>query len=216
MLYERSSLDRALNQLFAAIYQYRTRAVNPLYASLPTTITVSLGNVPISMVLSPRNAETDEVWAHWGEIDDVSDESSEPSDIGHGEEIKVKDLRVEPWQTLLLIDDDAMEQAQEISRSLVGLGISTEEYDEDPHPELNGLLAHRRGSKGEEDEGLLMKALIEGCDVTKPLVRANIIKTILIRLGYSRLRICYDLTWTVLSFRSLASWCRTRKPFWWT
>ena len=167
MLYERSSLDRALNQLFAAIYQYQTRPQNPLYSSLPTTITVSLGNVPISMVLSARSTEIDEAWAHWGDIDDNSDVSSEDSDVGHGEEIKIRDLRVEPWQTLLLIDEDAIDQAQEISRSLVGLGIGVEEFDDDETPVSTAAIV-RRGSKEEEDEGNLMKRLIEACDVTKP------------------------------------------------
>ncbi|ORX39153.1 nitrogen permease regulator of amino acid transport activity 3-domain-containing protein [Kockovaella imperatae] len=168
MLYERSSLDRALNQLFASIYQYQRRPKNPLYSSLPTTITVSLGSVPISMILSSRTKEVDEAWAHWGEIDDVSDVSSEDSDAGHGDDIRSRDLRVEPWNTLLLIDDDAVEQAQEISRSLVGLGIGVGDPGQDEAPPT--AVFGRRGSKEEEDEGHLMKSLIGACDVSKRLL----------------------------------------------
>jgi hypothetical protein len=164
--YERFSLDRALNQLFTAIYQLQTKPSNPLHAHLPTTLTVSLADLPISMVLSPQTTEGDESWAHWGERgdellleeDDDDDENSDWENAKPGS----GDLRIEPWQTLLLI-----------SNALIGLGVGVSGSLGDESSVNSPLIpmGDRRESKGtaiEEDEGVLMKALIEGCDVTKP------------------------------------------------
>ncbi|ORY33121.1 nitrogen permease regulator of amino acid transport activity 3-domain-containing protein [Naematelia encephala] len=186
LCYERCVLDRTLSQLYFAIRGYQDKPANPLYSYLPTTLTVSLDDIPISMVLSPRSSETDEAWAHWGEMDDASDTSSlssgdtwdragtgvVPALLGdYSSSTRQSGLRVHPWQTLLLIDDDAVDKALEISTALVGLGLGAGITDETGT--LSTLaLESRRGSKEtslEEDEGLLIKTLIEACDVTKPL-----------------------------------------------
>ena len=156
MSYESSSLDRSLNELFLALHQLRSRPTNPLYSYLPTTITARLVDLPSSIVLSPRSTETDESWAHWGEMDDVSDIEDEASDPG-----EQSDLRVEPWQTILLLDDDAVDRAGEMSMALVGPGADAGSDEASP------AFPSRRSSL-EEDESLLMKALIEACDVSKP------------------------------------------------
>ena len=170
MIYEKNSLDRSLNQLFTAIHQVQTKPVNPLYTHLPTTITVKIADIPVSMVLSPRSTQIDEVWAHWGEIEhgsSVEDEEDE-SDGDWVDGPKFSDLRVEPWQTLLLIDDDAAEDAHEISRALVGLGVSEIGVDVDVSEGTSSApMLSRQESSAEEDEGLLMKSLIETCDVSK-------------------------------------------------
>jgi hypothetical protein len=167
ILYENNSLDRSLNQLFTALHDLQTKPANPLYSHLPTTITINLVDMPISMVLSPRSQDHDEAWAHWGEIDGVSS-GEEDEDSEAGWEAKAPDFRVEPWQTLLLVDDDATEKAHEISRALVGLGVEGVEVEVDDAEQTPTF--SRRDSKdtsAEEDEGLLMKAIIEACDVTK-------------------------------------------------
>ena len=164
-IYEKSSLDRNLNHLFNAIQDLRTKPANPLYAHLPTTITVSLDDLPISMVLSPRVKESDESWTHWGEIDDISEVSSEDSEIQWEEPMpRNRELKVEPWQTLLLIEENAAEMAHEISNVLVGLGIGVDETDEASTVHQDS----RRGSKEEATEAQMMRSLIEACDVTKP------------------------------------------------
>jgi len=168
IVYEKNPLDRALNQLFTAIHKLRSKPANPLYSYLPTTMTVNLVDIPISMVLSPRSNVSDEHWAHWGELEEQSSADDSDSDDGL-ERRKTSDLRIEPWQTLLLIQDDAAEKAEEISRTLVGLGLDGRERDEDSTPSGGS----RRGSKelasAEEDEGLLMENLIKECRVTKRL-----------------------------------------------
>lgn len=126
------------------------------------------------MILSPRSTKNDEAWAHWGERDDQSSVDDSDSEDAYGG-VKSMDLHIEPWQTLLLLEDDAASKAQEISRALVGLGMANvgleEDYeDNEPTP----MVGSRRDSKdthtAEEDEGLLMKNLIESCDVTKRYV----------------------------------------------
>ena len=73
----------------------------------------------------------------------------------------------------MLIDDDAAEKADEISRDLVGLGVSDNTTGEDGDGDTS-LLGSRRGSKdatsAEEDEGLLLRALIEASDPSQRCV----------------------------------------------
>jgi hypothetical protein len=88
-------------------------------------------------------------------------------------------VRVEPWQTLLLVEDRAKERARETAAAVVGLGNWTPtrpksgwgDDEEDDEAIRRAAGGSRRGSKeaqAEEDEGNLMKALIEACDVSKP------------------------------------------------
>jgi len=216
MVYEKYSLDRALNQLFIAIQQFRTKPSNPLYSHLPNSITVNLADIPISMVLSPQSVETDEAWAHWGERDDLSSSDDEVSEMGWDASMKQLDLRVEPWQTLLLIDEDATEKAGEISTSMVGLGIGRRILDESektsPMPMSRGASRER---SMEEDEGLLMRSLIGACDVSKPSVRQkqSQVEALMGRKVWWISRISCAVTLTASSFPSLAILCRTRGPF---
>lgn len=201
MIYRNSALDRSLTNLFYALHEHQNAPVNPLYAHLPTTITVPLADMAVTMILSPKSGDSDESWAHWGEMDDdVSDDSSESSEdwvhemvdqLGGGN--RNSDLRVEPWQTLLLLEEGAADKAGEMANALVGLGLGqmgvggpqgilaadsgvatgTEESRTATASPVVDLLNSRRGSKdttAEEDEKALMQALIEACDVSKPCV----------------------------------------------
>jgi hypothetical protein len=166
MIYERNPLDRGLNQLFTKLHQLRSKPANPLYSYLPSTVNVNLHDIPISMSLSPRSTKNDEHWAHWGERDELSSVDDSDSEAGINES-KAPDFRVEPWQALLLIDDDATEKAEEISRDLVGLGVSDVSTGDEGDGNTS-VVDSRRGSKdansAEEDEGLLLRALIEASD----------------------------------------------------
>lgn len=169
---EKSPLERSLWNLLLALHGLKKRPLNPLYSNLPTTITVNLGDMPVSMIISPRSSETDEAWAHWGEAQDGSDSEDDESEmdwedgIGPMPSMRPSDLRVEPWQTLLLLDDNARDRAHQISTDLIGVG-GAEGYEEGER--VDGEVdTSRRGSVEEEDERSLMKSLIEACDVTKP------------------------------------------------
>jgi hypothetical protein len=177
-VYDKCSLDRSLNQLYAEIYQLQNRVSNPLYANLPTTISASLADITFPIVLSPRNAETDEAWAHWGEIDDHSSLSSLSDDEDWNDALvqlppggissKTPDFKVEPWQTLLLLDDKAVEKSEEIAQGLYGLGVVV--VGSRMPSGVVSAADSRRSSKdnsAEEDEGDLLKALIEACDVSR-------------------------------------------------
>ncbi|WWC63900.1 uncharacterized protein I303_106505 [Kwoniella dejecticola CBS 10117] len=174
-MYANMPLDRSLNSLFLRLHQLKNRPANPLHSYLPTTITTHMGDMTIHTVLSPKTVDADEAWAHWGEMDEYSESDVSDSDESEWDDpttpIRRPDLRVEPWQTLLLIDDDATERANEISTAIIGLGVGMEGQS------LASIAGERRGSKAttatiqdQEDETQLMKALIEACDVTKPLV----------------------------------------------
>ncbi|WWD21225.1 hypothetical protein CI109_105709 [Kwoniella shandongensis] len=167
------ALDRTLNTLYLRLHQLRVKPINALHSYLPTTLTTTLGDMTVQTVLSPAAVNADEAWAHWGEMDEASDSETSESDgdewedpaIGGGRKHEIK---VHPWQTLLLVDEDATQRANEISLAVIGLGIGADD---------SGGGGERRGSKAtiatttaEEDETILMKTLIEACDVTRPLV----------------------------------------------
>ncbi|WVF65410.1 hypothetical protein IAT40_000137 [Kwoniella sp. CBS 6097] len=172
-LYANIPLDRNLNMLYLRLHQLKNRPANPLHSYLPTTITTHLTDMTIHMVLSPRSVDADEAWAHWGERDDVSDSDSSDSDDDDWDDptaaIKRPELRIEPWQTLLLVDDDALHRADEISQAIIGLGIGMEEQTLIPGDRRGSKATTIATTQAEEDETALMKALIEACDVTKPL-----------------------------------------------
>ncbi|KAK8844116.1 hypothetical protein IAR55_006910 [Kwoniella newhampshirensis] len=169
------ALDRTLNTLYLQLHQLRTQPTNALHSYLPTTFTTNLCDMTVQTILSTRAANAEEEWAHWGEIDESSDSETSESDGEDWDEVgagggggKKHEIKVHPWQTLLLIDDDASQRANEISLAIIGLGIGADDS--------TGGAGERRGSKAtiatttaEEDETALMKALIEACDVTKPL-----------------------------------------------
>lgn len=175
LVYEKSSLDRAMNRLLIAIRDLQRKPLNPLYSFLPTTITVHLADLPISMVLSPRVTESDEAWAQWGDIDDYSDsDDEEDSEIGLEDRLsgrvmsgtKHPDLRVEPWQTLLLLQGDADTVAREVTDAVMGMAGDLDE----PDIVAGAVIGPRRASGGptaEEGEALMLKQLIEACDVNK-------------------------------------------------
>jgi hypothetical protein len=85
---------------------------------------------------------------------------------------KIPDFKVEPWQTLLLLDDRAAEKSEEIAQGLYGLGVVV--TDSRASSGLTSVAESRsnsrRGSKdtsAEGGEGELLKALIEACDVSR-------------------------------------------------
>ncbi|WVQ81127.1 hypothetical protein IAT38_003249 [Cryptococcus sp. DSM 104549] len=175
-----SQIDRTLNYLYLRLHQLRTQPANGLHSSLPTTITNHLADMTIQTVLSPRPVNADESWAHWGEMDGALSESeSESSEDDYYDDptagIRRPELVINPWQTLLLVDDDAAGKADEISFAIIGLsGVEEEVASLGLSP---GVVKGRprRGSRvtlestAEEDERALMKDLIEACDVTKTL-----------------------------------------------
>lgn len=180
LVYDKCSLDRSLNQLYAEIYSLQERAPNPLYANLPTTITASIADIPFSITLSPQHVETDEAWAHWGEIDDhdslssLSDDEDWNDALVHmppgGITSKSPDFKVDPWQTLLLLDDKAYERSEEIAQALYGLGLVMSAAGSRQSSVVTSASDSRRGSKdnsNDGDEGQLMKSLIEACDVSR-------------------------------------------------
>ncbi|WVW79498.1 hypothetical protein I302_101467 [Kwoniella bestiolae CBS 10118] len=173
-MYANMPLDRNLNTLYLRLHQLKTQPANPLHSYLPTTITTHLADMTINTVLSPKVVDADEAWAHWGERDEYSESEGSDSDDEDWDDpttpIRRPELRVEPWQTLLLIDDDATERASEISTAIIGLGVGMESQSSSIPGDRRGSKATIATTQDQEDETQLMKSLIEACDVTKPLV----------------------------------------------
>ncbi|KIR71983.1 hypothetical protein I310_04033 [Cryptococcus deuterogattii CA1014] len=184
-----SHIDRTLNYLYLRLHQLRTQPANGLHSYLPTTITSRLAHITIQTVLSPKPVNTDEAWAHWGEMEEMlSDKDSEESlsdwedDWGGGAVMGMKrpELIVKPWQTLLLIDEDRNQSQEALFFGIVGLPAVIDD-DDALDSKANGRKSPvksrtRRGSKitvednvTEDSETVLRRTLIEACDVTKPL-----------------------------------------------
>ena len=171
-----------LNNLYTSIYNYQNRPVNPLYAHLPTTINVEMQDVSFSMVLPPKSSKVDEDWVHWTEVEEVdsdseSDNSEDRDWPGRSGQYPATGGRkgaidVQPWQTLLLLEDNAAENAEQLSQLLVGLGVRSGNPDATPSSTTTAAADASRRASGdtmnEDDDGALMKCLIQACDVTKP------------------------------------------------
>lgn len=190
IVYDKCALDRSLNRLYLEIYKLQNRAPNPLYANLPSTITTKLAEIPIAITLSPQQVETDEAWAHWGEIDDHSSLSSLSDDEEWNEALvhqppggitsKSPDFRVDPWETLLMLNDSDREDPETIAEEVYGLGIVMPVERNSSTATSGSGSGSRRGSKdssAEGDERHLMTALIEACDVSRTLVETFVNST---------------------------------------
>ncbi|EIW66106.1 hypothetical protein TREMEDRAFT_35553 [Tremella mesenterica DSM 1558] len=174
---ENFSLNRALNSLFYELHQLRHKPTTPLYSYFPNIIRVHVADIPLSMIISPRlddQEETDQSYSYPRsdlknsdvdseefEDDDEEEEDTWEDAWGETHVKRRRKVRVEPWQTLLLLDDD-VKRSDKILGELIG-GI--QERD------VGG-----RESLGTEwswmsdlGEAQLMKAFIDACDVTKPL-----------------------------------------------
>ncbi|WVN88013.1 uncharacterized protein L203_103211 [Cryptococcus depauperatus CBS 7841] len=179
-------VERTLSYLYLRLHKFRNQPVNGFHSYLPTTITNHLANITIHSVLSPKPINTDEAWAHWGEMENMmSDYSDEESEDDWGMPlvgIRKSELTVRPWQTLLLLETDDSQKQDAISFGIAGLPAETEDYGNtidggQKSPSKNSK--SRRGSRTtkytnedcgqENDEMVLIKTLIEACDVTKPL-----------------------------------------------
>lgn len=110
----------------------------------------------------------------WGELADLSDSDDSASEAFTEERLMpaashAPVLRVEPWQTLLLLDENAGQNAGEITDNLMGLAIvGTSLGGTDPVRPMPPMIRRDSGGTAEEDEGVLIKALIEACDVSRP------------------------------------------------
>lgn len=175
-MYHYNPLERALQDLALALHNYRHAPVNPLYAHLPTTVSVDLAGTAISMTLAPRYESVTEPWARWDAVDGDDAESSVSSESDDFAELG--DVDIQPWQTLLLVNDETKLRAKEVASRIVGatnqlVGGVTRASISSSHrsssPSALGLES-KRDSQSEEDEAVLMTALILACDVTKPYV----------------------------------------------
>ena len=138
------------------------------------TISFHIADVPVTMVLSRRPVDDSDAWAQWGELDNQDQDSidSEDQEDDLFDEMPGSDLVVQPWQTLLLIDDETVSVVQ---NALIGLGMTgfAEAVDSSGiiDQTINSVDSSRRPSKAstfEAEDSALLHALITACDATKP------------------------------------------------
>ncbi|KAL1407680.1 Nitrogen permease regulator 3 [Vanrija albida] len=148
---EVSDLGRSLHELFNALHKIKHKPLNSLFSHLSTTLTVNVGTIPVTIVVPPRSTDTDAVRAAQEDDDDSASSDSDSDDgfaglvIGPDGSLIAKqpELRVEPWQTLLILDQDEAGDSRDV--------------------------VPRRGSKSQLAEDELINALLSACDVSKPL-----------------------------------------------
>ncbi|KAL7421353.1 Nitrogen permease regulator 3 [Cryptotrichosporon argae] len=160
-----SALARSLHALFNELHRVRRHGAHSLFSRLPTTFTVDVADIPIQVVLSPSGGpvaghDADDGLGGDSDSDDDDDwRAGVLVDPNAALLAKQSALRVEPWHTLLLLDDAVDDRASDDAHALV---ICPAPRD----------IASRRGSKAtveEEDEKVLLDALVAACDATKPL-----------------------------------------------
>jgi hypothetical protein len=174
-MYHYNPLEHALQDLALALHNHRHTPVNPLYSHLPSTLSVDLSGTGISMTLAPRYEQMTEPWARWDATREDDAESSISSNNDNDDFADLGDIDIQPWQTLLLVDNDTKLRAKEVASLIVGTtgqatgvnraSISSSGRSSSPSAAATEV---RRESHSEEDETVLMTALILACDVTKP------------------------------------------------
>lgn len=138
---ERSELAHGLHELFGALHKIKSRPLNGHFSHVSTTMKVPVGSIPITLVVPPKTTDVEALMALESDSDSDSDLDGWEFAGPDGALIaKQPGFRVEPWKTLLLLDDEA------------------------PRPRR----AHGRESKQAEEEDLVDQ-LVANCDVSKPL-----------------------------------------------
>jgi len=147
---EKSELAQSLHELFSALHKIKGKPLNTHFTAMPTTLAINVGSMPISIAVPPRQltAEGTVMLDNSDSSDDSSDDEwalvTGPDGIRFG---KQPHLSVEPWQTLLMLQED-----EDAVASMVAVRESG-----------------RRNSKSQQEEDELQANLIRACDITKPL-----------------------------------------------
>lgn len=150
---ERTELAASLHELYAALHKIKSRPLNGHFSNVSTTVKVHVGAIPITLVVPPTSHDVEAIMAA-AESDSDSD-SDEWDFAGPDGALIAKQpgFRVEPWRTLLILDDD-IDQTQARERERERTARRT--------------LSMRRESKQIEEEELVDQ-LIQAADVSKPL-----------------------------------------------
>lgn len=146
---ERTELAASLHELYAALHKIKSRPLNGHFSHVSTTVKVPVGSIPITLVVPPRSHDVEAIMAL--EDSDSDSDSDEWDFAGPDGALIAKQpgFRVEPWKTLLILDDelDTVRVRQRSARRT--------------------LSTHRESKQIEEEE--LVDQLIAACDVSKPL-----------------------------------------------
>lgn len=143
---DQTEVGASLHELYAALHKIKSRPLNGHFSHVSTTVKVPVGSIPITLVVPPRSHDVEAIMAL--EDSDSDSDSDEWDFAGPDGALIAKQpgFRVEPWKTLLILDDDEPARRQGPRRVLSAL---------------------RESKQIEEDE--LVDKLVAACDVSKPL-----------------------------------------------
>ncbi|GMK55302.1 hypothetical protein CspeluHIS016_0203580 [Cutaneotrichosporon spelunceum] len=152
---EKSELAQSLHELYGALHKIKSRPLNGHFARVSTTIKVPVGPIPITLVVPPKTTDVEALMA---ESDSDSDSDMDAWEFAGPDGAliaKQPGFRVEPWKTLLLLEDDEIRP-----------GRRKQAEDEDL---LDMLVSHCDVSKPLHEIAHLMRCDLEG--VVIPLAR---------------------------------------------
>jgi hypothetical protein len=149
---EKSELAQSLHELFSALHKIKARPLNTHFTAMPTTVTINVGSIPITLAVPPpmlRNAEGPvSLEVSDGSSDDESDDEWAGVTGPDGLLLpKQPHLRIEPWQTLLMLHEE-----EDVLAAMA-----------------TGRETARRNSRSQQEEDELLAGLIRACDISKPL-----------------------------------------------
>jgi hypothetical protein len=138
---EKSELAHSLHELYAALHKIKSRPLNGHFSHVSTTVKIPVGTLPITLVVPPKTEDVEALIAKESDSDSDSDLGGWEFTAPDGALIaKQPGFRVEPWKTLLLLDDDT------------------------PRPR------RAQGDEGKQSEQeAFVEQLMANCDVSKPL-----------------------------------------------
>lgn len=139
---EKTQIAESLHQLFSALHKIKGRPVNNHFATLSTTVRVNVGSIPVTIIVPPKTSDGD---GNAADLDSSDSDSDDEWGLVSGPDgtmlAKQPNCPVEPWKTLLILDEEL------------------------PRPRF----ADRRASQVKIDEEALVDQLINASDISKPL-----------------------------------------------
>jgi hypothetical protein len=149
---EKSELAQSLHELFSVLHKMKGKPLNAHFSAMPTTVTINVGSIPMTIAIPPKQRNVEHgVRLGLGADSEISDDSDDEWAGVTGPDglllSRQPHLRVEPWQTLLMLQED--------EDAIASMAAGRETV--------------RRNSRSQQEEDELLAALIRACDITKPL-----------------------------------------------
>ncbi|BEJ00691.1 hypothetical protein CcaverHIS631_0505480 [Cutaneotrichosporon cavernicola] len=137
---EKSQLAQSLHELYGTLHKIKSRPLNGHFSRVSTTIKVPVGPIPITLVVPPITTDAEQLMVDRDGDSDSDLDSWEFAGPDGALIAKQPGFRVEPWKTLLLLDEDEVRPRR-----------------------------RREQERKHAEEEELVDLLVSHCDVSKPL-----------------------------------------------